>query len=193
MQYALMNGRGEDQLIVDAEELASLYRLRDSGVAVADVEPDEAGFTFKLIYGSYQPQPGTSPDQAKLDARRHLGARFGTIRDGACFALELCGVELGEPIHIGHSLRIPVAALMASKVKMRSDGSATTVFIRYMNISPLDNVLNRPGIFALRRQEDRCPDDLGRDNWRPFIDHALMIDCASVSECDRHCACCASD
>ena len=132
-----------------------------SPVAVEDVEPIEADFSFKPIYGAYKPQPGTSPDQAKLDARRHLGARFGTIRDGACFALELCGVELGDLIRVGHSLRIPVAALVASKVEMRSDGSATTVFIRYMNISPLDNVLNRPGIFALRRQEDRCPVALG--------------------------------
>jgi hypothetical protein len=195
MQYAIFSGMGQD-LVIDAMELAMLYEFFDQGDPslaaedlIADVLCDEADFSLKLFYGYYRPQPGISMAQAKVDAVAHLGANHGTIRRRECHPLELCDLEMGEPVGTNKNFRIPVAALIASKIEKPKGSFALTAFLRYANIAALDNAFNRPGLYALKAQEKRGIKEITRGNWRAMIDRERMVRIGSKSECNRNCGC----
>ena len=216
MQYAIFKGFGEGkERIIEAGELCSFQQyfecqddleIRTKALAngaaeadmsdlpaiahgIVDVQTPESEFTLKLIYGCYKAQPGMSALQATLDASAHLGAQFGTIRRHQCFPLEICDLVQLDPIQRGHVIQIPVAALVASKVDVPKGSFAMTAFIRYANISALDNIFNRPGLFALYAQEKRKSKNLTRENWRSSINHERLFQVGSKSECDRNCGC----
>lgn len=74
---------------------------------------------------------------------------------------------------------IPFAALINTNLKLNNrNKQAVTCFTKYSNLSIVDNILNRPGIFAIKEEELRLSKSKGilsKDNWKIFIDNTRAI------------------
>lgn len=175
MQYAVIEISGQRRL-VDANELQALETHQD---AITDAVEDEDSMPLKVVYGGYKVQPELSgnADAAVLDMARSRGYQLGYIDGGLCRAIELCDFIAFEPQRRGHALDIPFAALIRTHVAMPSkDRQAVSAFLRYAQMSPATNILNRPGIFAFKGEERRLGGvAVTHQNWRTFIDQSRAV------------------
>lgn len=131
---------------------------------------------FKVVYGSYKSQPGFSADVAITNIGLSTGYALGHVKDKECRALELCDVITFTPLQRGKALDIPFAALIRTHIDMPSgDTQAVTAFLRYATqMTPATNILNRPGLFAIKAQERRIRVPVTHENWRGFVDEARV-------------------
>lgn len=111
---------------------------------------------------------------------REAGPKVGTITDCIGHAhltlteagwvqMELVDVALyGEVLDFD----VPVAALFRTSLVLPSIENvemAMTVFIKYDSMTPITNILNRPGIFSLK---DSIEDvTISSDNWLDFVSY----------------------
>lgn len=168
MQYALFKV-GDRMLLLDVNEH---FALMDNCDSIADVEEDEDSMPLKIVYGSYKPQRGHDADGAVKSMAEIKGYALGHVMGKTCRAIEFCDFLAYGPLHRGHALDIPFAALIRTHVEMPSgDRQAVTAFARYSSqMTPGTNILNRPGLFAFKAQERRVRGEVSRENWRSFID-----------------------
>ena len=177
MQYAVIELAESARRLIDIHEYQALQAHLDK---IKDVEEDEASMTIKIVYGAYKVQPGHNGNAtaALEEMGRSKGFRLGHVKGDACRAIELCDFVAYDPLVQGHALSIPFAALVRTHVEMPTSGKqAVTAFLRYLDqMTPADNVLNRPGLFAMKTQERRIHGaPITRENWMQFADEERAI------------------
>lgn len=171
-QYALI---GELRLLMDAGEWQALRTFCD---AIADLPgPDQNTLPYHVCYGCYLPQADIREEEAMTDLAEARDHWMGIIERDKCHLIAFCDAEAFGPRYIGLSLRIPFAALvqadpaMIERIADKKTRRAVTAFLRYANLSPATNILNRPGVFALKGVERRIKDDpITPAGWRKHID-----------------------
>lgn len=168
MQYAVFEIEGQGCLI-DAEEHKLLLR-RESMTEIGC--PEEAS-AFHLCYGAYLPQRGTTEAEANEDLWAALDHWLGCLIGMACHLFSLEDIEVYGAVPRGLNLAVPIAALIRARDPAPwpagSQTRALSCFLRYSNLSVAENLLNRPGVIALKTPTRR----LGRerpDGWRKLID-----------------------
>ena len=166
MQFAVIHAReGSNPRLVSGLE----YALVTQQPAVKDEEPDETALRWKVAYGRFFP----NPDEDAADAARQIaelnGSAFGCFFPGpVCRWSEMRDIEfIGEPI-AGRPGGFAIAVLLGTLEEIPRRGQALCFFPRYTNLDPLTNIVNRPGILAIRglaHDGAEPPED-----WRKLID-----------------------
>ena len=156
MQYALFEIQGR-RLLLDAGEYQALLQGGDIAEAVG---PEEAS-AFHLCHGAYLPQPGTGEAEALEDLLAARGHWLGCLAGGECRTLAL------EDAQAFKALR--TAKALAGRIGPDMRGPALTCFLRYGNLAPAQNLLNRPGVFALKGPVHRLGAEAAGD-WKRHID-----------------------
>lgn len=114
------------------------------------IKPDEG--EISIAYGAYLPQVGVSMDQAADDMQVAVGHGLGFVLGGIVQTLELIAIEMR--LGLSGTDRIPFAALVRApsdaSTSMRHQQAVLGAFLRYSNLDPATNILNRPGIFAMQ-------------------------------------------
>lgn len=179
MQYAIVR-LGEVERIIDAEEDRSLRHHFDT--LEDGLLPDDD--KFELVYGAYLPQPSQNEEDALKYAEMARGFWLGSVDDKVCHAVGLEDVKFFEPVRLGLSIRIPFAGLICIREDalklIRNDGvRALTCFLRYREMSPATNVLNRNGVFAIKAHDKRVKGPLTKEAWQASIDQERALAVAS--------------
>jgi hypothetical protein len=179
MHYALFQIGLDKKGIMDVHEYSALHTFRD---AIQDVDEPEESMPLKIVYGSYKPQPEhRDVDVIRTHMEQSRGFRLGHVMADGCRAIELCDFFAFEPLRRGLALDVPFAALIRTHVEMPTgDRQAVTAFLRYAEqMTPATNILNRPGVFALKAQERR-PNGatVTRQNWCEFVDENRAVHAA---------------
>jgi hypothetical protein len=175
MQYALMEVQGQ-MFLVDANEVQAVESYGPEGIADSP-KPDEQTAPFWLCYGVYIPQQNVSDEKALVDLLSAKGNWLGTISESICQLIAVQDLRAFGMVKVARQTRIPFAMLIQAheavtdKIK-GGDAQAITGFIRYANMSPADNVLNRKGVFALQAVERRVKDGLTLEGWDKSIDRS---------------------
>jgi hypothetical protein len=179
MQYAQFNIDGH-KILLDVSEKHSLDNHMDSLVELE--KPSEESTLFMICYGSYRPQPGVSDEQAVEDLLIAKDHWLGHVDGADCHMIAFHDFEQFPVEHLGHSTRIPFAAVIqASPEIIEAIGSdksvrAVSAFLRYGDVSVPINVLNRPGIIALKGIEKRHgQQSITLANWREHIDPVRAV------------------
>lgn len=174
MQIAQFNISGH-KILLDVSEKHSLDNHMDSLVELE--KPSEETTPFMICYGSYRPQPGISDEQAADDLLIAKDHWLGHVEGAGCHMIAFHDFEAYPVEHLGHSTRIPFAAVIqASPEIIEAIGTdksvrAVSAFLRYEGYSVPVNVLNRPGIIALKGIEKRHGQEIiTLANWREHID-----------------------
>ncbi|SDG94334.1 hypothetical protein SAMN05216466_106136 [Paraburkholderia phenazinium] len=174
MQYALIEFK-DRWFVIDAHELQALHQHTLS--ITERPKPDERG-PFFIAYRLYKPQPGIDKEQARADVLQAQDMWLGHVEDDACHAIAYHAIEALPPVQQGMSFGIPFAALIQAdpalidRIADPDSSQAVTAFLRYANISPADNLLTRPGVFAFKGIERRTKALINLDTWRDHIDKA---------------------
>lgn len=182
MQYAIMKVTTESgvdaDLLIDANEVQTLEIFKDTFQELP--MPSEECPLF-VCYGSYMPQPGIGADDALghlLEARGYwLGHVHRDRGHGIGFhdVLAYASVAYASEKQ-GKAINIPFAAAIQAEDEVidRIGGTSTqavTAFLRYSTqMDALTNVLNRPGIIALKGIERRVTGVITEENWQTFVD-----------------------
>lgn len=174
MQYAQFEISGH-RILLDVTEKYSLDNYMDE---LAEVEkPSEETTPFLVCYGSYRPQPGVSGVQAMEDLLIAKDHWLGYVDGAKCHMIAFHDLIPYAEEQLGFSTRIPFAAVIqASPEVVESIGDensvrAVTGFLRYGDISVPVNVLNRPGIIALKGIEKRfSKEPVTLANWKDRVD-----------------------
>lgn len=174
MQIAQFNIDGH-KILLDVSEKYSLDNHMDSLVELE--KPSEESTPFMICYGSYRPQPGISDEKAVEDLLTAKDHWLGHIAGSDCHMIAFHDFEALQVEHLGHSTRIPFAAVIQANPEIiEAIGTDKTVravsaFLRYEGYSVPVNVLNRPGIIALKGIEKRHGEVvITLTNWRDHID-----------------------
>jgi hypothetical protein len=168
MQYAEFEIEGQ-RLMIDACEYSVLLR-RESLTEIGC--PEEAS-VFYLCCGAYLPRRGKTEAEAADDLRAARDHWLGCLIGRECHLFALEDVQAFGAARRGFSLAIPVAALIRAREPAPwpagKQTRALTCFLRYADLTPAENILNRPGVIALRIPARR----LGRnrpEGWRKLVD-----------------------
>jgi hypothetical protein len=173
MQYALMEVQGKSYL-VDANEMQAVEFHGPENIADSP-KPDEQASALILCYGAYLPQPGVTYEKALFDLLGAKGTWLGTIAESICHLIAVQDVRALGIVKVAGQTRIPFAILIQAhpaitdKIK-GDDALAITGFVRYGNMSPSDNLLNRQGVFALQAVERGGAGNLTLESWGKAID-----------------------
>lgn len=163
---------GERFILIDAAEDQVLLQHGDN-INDGTQPPDDV---FELVYGVYLPQSGITPEQGLDDAKSARGFWMGTVIGTTCHPVGLEDAVFYPAIQLRHAVRIPFAALVCigseALTEIRTDSvRALTCFTRYtQQMSAASNVLNRPGIFAIKAYAKRASGSLTKENWQSQID-----------------------
>jgi hypothetical protein len=177
MQYALIpvsKGGEQAHRLIDAGEISVMEHFKG---AVEDLpNPPESG-QFYVCYGSYMPQPGITAEKALEDLMTASDHYLGYINREHCHSIAFHGVEAYASRSQGRSVRIPFSAVIqADPVVIErmgaKAGGAVTAFLRFKHeMDPVANILNRPGIIALKGVERRTSTEaVTLENWKTFAD-----------------------
>lgn len=172
MQYALQKMGDNKYILIDAAESQAVI---EHGDTIMDaVQPSDE--VFELVYGAYLPQHGVPTEKALADANNARGFWMGTVLGSTCHLVGLEDVVFYPAVHVGHATRIPFAALICvgneALAEIRTESArALTCFTRYsQQMTPATNVLNRPGIFAIKSHAKRSSGKLTKENWQSQIE-----------------------
>lgn len=172
-QYALIEIQ-KRMLLISADEMHSLNTFHD---AIAEQEAPDETQPYHVCYGCYMPQPGIDEATALEDFKTAHDHWIGYIQDGACHIIAFHDAEPMEVEHLGRVIRIPFAALVQAHAPVieqigdTASAQAVTGFLRYASMSPATNILNRPGVIALKGIERRAKFGLLKPaDWRKHID-----------------------
>jgi hypothetical protein len=172
VQYALRQISDENLILIDAAEDAVLTEHGDT-IVDGKYPADDA---FEMIYGVYMPQPGIDRFEAVTNANESIGYWLGAVRETTCHAIGLEDAVFYAPVQIGHSTRVPFAALVCigadALAEVRTDSvRALTCFLRFREqMTPATNILNRRGLFAFKSFDKRLSGILTKNNWKECID-----------------------
>ncbi|MGM1023196.1 MAG: hypothetical protein ACQEXV_22420 [Bacillota bacterium] len=165
MQYALMQVNENTKVIIDANEIQALDNYKE-GHGLKDFHPDDESLTAKVVYGTFIPQPDENYEDITSEIERSKGFAFGYIHNDQCHLLMLSDIILYEPLKNNY---IPFAALIHTDLELNCTKElAISAFLRYQNMIPEDNILNRTGILSIQEEEKQVL-KVTKDNWTIFI------------------------
>lgn len=175
MQYALMKISKAKYVLVDASEYEYLRDFK--GYIISDYEPPEENTCLKIVYGSIIPQSEWSEEDVIKNVNKYKGYALGYIHDNLCHLIELLDIALyNEDDTENRTKYIPFGALIRTVLDIPTmKKNAITAFIRYGNMKPEDNVLNRFGVYSIKDQERRIKGNVTKENWKSFIDKERAI------------------
>jgi hypothetical protein len=173
MQYAMIEIK-QQKLLISANEMQSLNLFRNS---IADLPYlNEAEHPYHICYGCYMPQPNTDEVKALEDFKAVQDHWIGYVDQDKCYSIAFHEAEALESLHRGKRFSFPFAALIQAdesvikKIGDQASVQAVTGFLRYLDqMTPATNILNRPGIIALKGIERRLKQVIPSD-WRRHID-----------------------
>ena len=175
MQFAAWMLKDGRKILIAAEEVEVVKKFFDTREQVEDVRLDLDEFDTKnhmVVYGSYLPSwdrsLNTNKEAALQNLKEGINKRLGFYKDYKCYPLHLIDIETYEYNRYKH---VPFAAFIAVEdIEIPNDMKehALVSFIRYFNMTPLDNIFNREGIFAFKMVEE-SGDHISMDNWKDFI------------------------
>ena len=173
MQYALMEAQGKSYL-VDANEMQAVECHGPENIADSP-KPNEQTSALMRCYGAYLPQPGVTYEKALFDLLGAKGTWLGSIVESICHLIAVQDIRALGIVEVSGQTRIPFASLIQAHPSITDrikgdDALAITGFIRYSNMSPADNLLNRQGVFALQAVERGAADNLTLESWDKAID-----------------------
>lgn len=172
-QYAITSIGGHDHL-ADFNEARCLDTHQDS---ISDGPlPDKQLSPLTVVYGAYLPPPGVSGEKALTDALGAKGNWLGPLRGDSCRLIALQDIRVFGVVKAHSMARVPFAVLIQAEptvvaaIKQDEMHEAVTAFVRYSNMPPADNVLNRLGVFAfkVRVQPEASQPMLG--DWHTLVD-----------------------
>ncbi len=175
MQFALIEVDDDRYVIVDAFENAC---LGDYKAPLPDETCDENTFLWKVAYGAFLPQPDSDADELAAKIQSFEGCAFGRItRDRTCRLSEVRAIELFPAKRRGQSIYLPCAVLIGTidEIPPADRKPALPLFPRFVEqMDALTNILNRPGILAIKGEVQAARKALNPDpsacDWRDFID-----------------------
>ena len=174
MQYALIEIQ-KKTLLIAANEMQALDTFHDS-ISEQD-RPHESQHPYHVCYGCYMPQHGLDEAEALEDFKAARDHWIGYIQQDKCHIIAFHDAEPMATERVGRAIRIPFAALVQAHSEVmeqigdKASVQAVTGFLRYAEMSPATNILNRPGIIALKGIERRVKDGpVNPADWRKHID-----------------------
>jgi hypothetical protein len=143
-------------------------------------KPDEQTTPFVICYGAYMPQSGLSEEKALCDLLGAKGNWLGHISGPICQLIAVQDIRSFGAQKVGRMTYLRFAALIQAHESVideikGGDSQAVTGFVRYANMSPADNLLNRQGLFALKSVEHRIKGDLTLELWDKSIDRSRVL------------------
>lgn len=147
--FFIVHSLPSGDLMLSVVELAI---IREKARTLMDrwIKPDEG--EVSIAYGAYLPQVGVSMGQAAADMKASVGHGLGFVFGDIVRTLELIDVEVRPGL--SETDRIPFAALVRApsdvSKEMRHQKAVLGAFLRYGNLDPATNILNRPGVFAMQ-------------------------------------------
>ncbi|PRE81317.1 hypothetical protein [Burkholderia gladioli] len=178
MQYILFPLKGK-QFIVDAHEYSALNTFEDS-IKDVELKPD-VNSPLYVTYGVYMPQPGIEWEDAMGHLLERQDVWLGHIAGEHCHTLGFHQVDPLPPISHGMSFSIPFAALihahpdLIEKIGDHDSSQAVTAFVRFWDITPASNLLNRKGLLAFNGIERRGTTTVTKENWRDHVDPERLL------------------
>jgi hypothetical protein len=192
MQYAQVTTPSGTRLLIDALEWQFLepaldveYQRRAQKLSsqqdappIALEESNEDAFAWYVVYGALLVQPDDTADVAAAEFAKLRGFGFGRITEGAtCRLSEVRDFVLFPAVQRGPLIHLPVAVLFGTIEQLPpdtdDDSNALTMFPRYHDMEPLVNVLDRPFVLALKREEKFASAALkagpGDVEWKTFV------------------------
>ena len=171
MQYAVVQNR-----LLAADE----YRaLMTHGTNIFDRVPPDRDMSLKIVYGSLKPQVGETPLDAMDQTRETRDCWYGTVREDQCLLSTLLDIEFHKPLYRGLAVDIPFAALLRTGIEIgHQQKRSIPCFVRYEGMSAADNLLDRPAILCLYRQEGRPKGGVTDSGWRDAIRPQRLLQCA---------------
>ncbi len=175
MQYATFEIQGR-RLLLDADE----YQALRQGTPIEETAGVEDEAAFHVCHGAYLPQPGTGAARALKDLLAARDHWLGCLAGNACRLLALEDIQPFEAVRQGRALAIPLAVLVrmdgavAGRISPHVRGLALTCFLRYDNLTPAQNLLNRPGVIALKGPVRRIGPDAPGD-WKSHVDTGRAV------------------
>jgi hypothetical protein len=161
-------------VIVDAFEYAF---LSNHTTPVPDETVDENAFVWKVAYGAFLPQPDGDADALTAKMRSYEGCAFGRITPHrTCRVSEVRAMELLPAMRQARSIYLPCAVLIGTidEIPPSNRKPALPLFPRFADMDVLTNILNRPGILAIKGEVQKARGALNPDpsacDWRDFID-----------------------
>ncbi|CAE6794609.1 hypothetical protein R70006_05012 [Paraburkholderia domus] len=137
------------------------------GRALASQWLNDSDGEMAVAQGAYLPQVGVRLSQAALDVQSAVGQRLGYLVGDMVQTLELLDIEVQQDPECRD--RLPFSALVriaGSALPLLRYGHLTvSAFLRYSNIDAATNILNRPGVFAMKTLGRALSGD-DRLNWR---------------------------
>ena len=172
MQFALIKIRENVRRIISAEELLSLEKYGDK---IKEIEFEEKTEKLRIVYGAYLSNIGIKLKDIEKEMIKYKGYQHCWISKNKCIPFELCDYVQHGYLKFGKSIRIPFTALiMTDKNTIVNNKKRHSIpgFLRYQNMIPADNILNRTGIFCIQSEERRIKKSITitRENWKYFID-----------------------
>ena len=174
MQYAVIQGSH----IMSGGEYQALMA---HGEDIVDHRPCDDEMALLLVYGSFKPQVGETPLAAMNQTREVLDTYYGTIQGDQCLLSTLLDIVFYEPLYRGLAVDIPFAALMRTALDINFHNTRSIpCFIRYRDMSPATNILNRPGLLCVYRSEGGVKRQalVSESAWREAIAPKRPLQCA---------------
>lgn len=178
MQYITIEIKGQSFLI-DVSELNAVESFGADCISDG-ARLEDADAPLAICYGVYIPQKTATYEVAMVDLLGAKGSWLGHIDGHICNLISVQDIKSYGAQKVGRITCLPFAALLRvhrfvlDKIN-RDGGSAVTGFVRYSNMSPADNLLNRKGLFALDSTECRIKGNLSHENWGNSIDRSRAI------------------
>lgn len=179
MQYVILEVQNQSFLI-DGAEVNAVESCGSDGISDGP-RLDELSTPLVVCYGAYIPQQNVSYEKALIDLLGAGGSWLGHIAGPFCELIAVRDIRSYGMQKVGRMIYLPFAALLQahapviSKIKGDGDSPAVTGFVRYSNMSPADNLLNRKGLFALKSIEARIKGELTQESWGASIDRSRAL------------------
>jgi hypothetical protein len=193
VQFALWEVGEKARILVTAQEIMLMDRVVASGVPDKDLPlvelAENEDLPLKVVYGLYMPaRPETTGQMAAEDAAKAVGYGLAFLdKSGVGQILGLTDLWLFPPLvrRCAHGTEdsgrnFPFAALVETRHEFDNTSTqSVAAFLRYGNLSLMTNILNRPGVFAIHRQERRSKTVPTQDNWRGLVDQKRACETAA--------------
>lgn len=166
IQYAIWKPK-DVGFLIDANEWSYIQNYFDNNIELPELEYDECNTALKIVYGTYTFQRDRDIQPLVDDVRKYKGGAHVTLTDNGWVLMELVDVRFfGEVL----DNEIAIAALIRTTLDIptyKNGDPAMTVFLRYSNLTPIDNILNRPGHFEIKDFENK--EGVSVENWSDLI------------------------
>lgn len=166
-QYALWKP-GENSFLIDANEYYCIEKAIKKDYEVTEVKSQENKREYVIALGTYMFQHNeTSESKEKTITDYIINNTHTACTPSGWILMDM--VDLVQYNDCAEDKNVPVAVLLQTDYKVFPDLSkgdqAMTCFVRYDEMSYADNILNRPGLYSLKKFIEVGKDDTIIDTW----------------------------